>query len=119
MRLPIQFALFYPERRDLPGERLDFRKLHEITFEEPDMDTFKGLPMAIDAAEKGGTMPTVFNAANEEAVALFLQDRIRFLDIYELIGESMAAHTVTDVPDLDTILNTEQQVRQAIRSKWV
>ena len=119
MRLPIQFALFYPERRDLPGERLDFRKLHEITFEEPDMDTFKGLPMAIDAAEKGGTMPTVFNAANEEAVALFLQDRIRFLDIYEIIGESMAAHTVTDVPDLDTILNTEQQVRQAIRSKWV
>ncbi len=119
MRLPIQFALFYPERRDLPGERLDFRKLHEITFEEPDMDTFKGLPMAIDAAEKGGTMPTVFNAANEEAVALFLQDRIRFLDIYEIIGESMAAHTVTEVPDLDTILNTEQQVRQAIRSKWV
>ena len=119
MRLPIQFALFYPERRDLPGERLDFRKLHEITFEEPDMDTFKGLPMAIDAAEKGGTMPTVFNAANEEAVALFLQDRIRFLDIYEIIGESMAAHTVTEVPDLDTILNTEQQVRQAIRSNWI
>ncbi len=119
MRLPIQYALFYPERRDLPGERLDFRMLKEITFEEPDMDTFKGLPMAIDAARAGGTMPTVFNAANEEAVALFLKDRIRFLDIYEIIGESMAAHTVTEAPDLDHILATEHEVRQTIRNKWI
>ena len=119
MRLPIQYALFYPERRDLPGERLDFRMLKEITFEEPDMDTFKGLPMAIDAARAGGTMPTVFNAANEEAVALFLKDRIRFLDIYEIIGESMAAHTVTEAPDLDQILATELEVRQTIRNKWI
>ena len=119
MRLPIQYALFYPERRDLPGERLDFRMLKEITFEEPDMDTFKGLPMAIDAARAGGTMPTVFNAANEEAVALFLKDRIRFMDIYEIIGESMAAHTVTEAPDLDQILATELEVRQTIRNKWI
>ncbi|MBQ9063183.1 MAG: 1-deoxy-D-xylulose-5-phosphate reductoisomerase [Eubacterium sp.] len=119
MRLPIQYALFYPERRDLPGERLDFRKLREIAFEEPDMETFKGLPMAIDAARTGGTMPTVFNAANEEAVALFLHDKIRFLDIYEIIGESMTGHKVTEAPDLDTILETEQAVRQAIRSKWI
>ena len=118
MRLPIQYALFYPERRDLPGDRLDFRTLTQITFEAPDMETFRGLPMAIDACRTGGTMPTVFNAANEEAVALFLRDRILFLDIYEIIEAAMASHSVTADPDLGTILATEQEVRRAVRSRW-
>ncbi len=94
MRLPIQYALYYPERRYLDGERLDFHKLKEITFEDPDMDTFLGLPMAMDAARKGGSMPTVFNAANELAVKKFLQEKIGFLDIYDIIAQSMERHTV-------------------------
>ena len=104
MRLPIQYALYYPERRYLDGERLDFHKLRQITFEEPDMDTFLGLPMAIQAAQAGGSMPTVFNAANELAVKLFLQEKIRFLDIYQIIGQSMGRHKVIRHPDLDQIL---------------
>ncbi len=92
MRLPIQYALYYPERRYLNGDRLDFHKLRQITFEEPDMDTFLGLPMAMEAARAGGSMPTVFNAANELAVSKFLQKKIRFLDIYEIIGQSMRRH---------------------------
>ena len=78
MRLPIQYALYYPERRYLDGERLDFHKLKEITFEDPDMDTFLGLPMAMDAARKGGSMPTVFNAANELAVKKFYRKKSAF-----------------------------------------
>lgn len=92
MRLPIQYALYYPERRYLDGERLDFAKLGQITFEEPDMETFLGLPMAIQAAREGGSMPTVFNAANELAVKKFLHEEIRFLDIYDIIGQSMGRH---------------------------
>ena len=82
MKLPIQYALYYPERRFLAGDRLDFAALTQITFEEPNMDTFLGLPMAMQASRTGGSMPTVFNAANERAVALFLAKKIRFLEIY-------------------------------------
>lgn len=118
MRLPIQYALYYPERRYLDGERLDFHKLRQITFEEPDMDTFLGLPMAIQAAQAGGSMPTVFNAANELAVKLFLQEKIRFLDIYQIIGQSMGRHKVIRHPDLDQILAVEKETYQWIESRW-
>lgn len=118
MRLPIQYALYYPERRYLEGDRLDFRTLTQITFEEPDMETFKGLPMAIEASGTGGSMPTVFNAANELAVKKFLQQKIGFLDIYEIIGQSMGRHTAIANPDLDEILEIEQETYQWIESRW-
>ena len=117
MRVPISLALYYPKRLDFGGGRLDFAALKEITFEEPDGETFRGLPMAIEAARRGGTMPTIFNAANEAAVALFLQDKIRFLDIYDLIGEAMARHTVREMPDLETILEAEREARDFVRVK--
>ena len=118
MRLPIQYALYYPERRYLEGERLDFHKLKEITFEDPDMETFLGLPMAMDAARAGGSMPTVFNAANELAVKKFLQEKIGFLDIYEIIGQSMDRHRVIANPDLDEILAVEAETYKWIESRW-
>ena len=118
MRLPIQYALYYPERRYLDGDRLDFEALTQITFEKPDMDTFLGLPMAIEASGKGGSMPTVFNAANELAVKKFLEQKIGFLDIYEIIGQSMERHQVIENPDLDQILEAEQDTYQWIESRW-
>lgn len=118
MRLPIQYALYYPERRCLEGERLDFASLKEITFEEPDMETFLGLPMAISAAKEGGSMPTVFNAANELAVKKFLHQEINFLDIYDIIGQSMERHKKTAHPDLEEILAAEQETYRWIESRW-
>jgi 1-deoxy-D-xylulose-5-phosphate reductoisomerase len=118
MRLPIQYALYYPQRRYLDGERLDFETLRQITFEKPDMETFLGLPMAIEASRKGGSMPTVFNAANERAVGKFLREEIRFLDIYDIIRQSMDRHTVIENPDLEEILATEQETYQWIESRW-
>lgn len=118
MRLPIQYALYYPERRYLYGERLDFRTLTQITFEEPDMETFKGLPMAMEASRQGGSMPTVFNAANELAVHKFLHEKIGFLDIYEIIGQSMSRHKVIPHPDLEEILAVEKETYQWIESRW-
>lgn len=118
MRLPIQYALYYPHRRYLDGERLDLAKLGQITFEEPDMETFLGLPMAIRAAREGGSMPTVFNAANELAVKKFLHEEIRFLDIYDIIGQSMERHKKLDSPDLEEILAVENETYQWIESRW-
>ncbi|MDO4519001.1 MAG: 1-deoxy-D-xylulose-5-phosphate reductoisomerase [Eubacteriales bacterium] len=118
MRLPIQYALYYPERRYLDGERLDFSTLKQITFEEPDMNTFLGLPMAMKASSVGGSMPTVFNASNELAVKKFLEQKISFLDIYDIIQQSMDHHTVIENPNLDEILTTEQAVYQWIESRW-
>lgn len=118
MRLPIQYALYYPERRYLEGERLDFAALKEITFEEPDTETFLGLPMAISAAKEGGSMPTVFNAANELAVKKFLHQEINFLDIYDIIGQSMERHKKTEHPDLEEILAAEQETYRWIESRW-
>ena len=118
MKLPIQYALYYPHRRYLNGDRLDFAKLGQITFEEPDMDTFLGLPMAIQAAKAGGSMPTVFNAANELAVNKFLHKKIRFLDIYDIIGQSMERHKVIENPGLEEILETESDTYQWIESRW-
>ena len=118
MRLPIQYALFYPDRRFLDAKRLDFFEMKSLTFERPDMETFKGLKFAISAAESGGSMPTVFNAANEEAVAMFLRKQIGFLDIYNIIEESMARHDVIINPDIDTVLAVERDTREYIRSKY-
>ena len=118
MRLPIQYALYYPERRYLAGERLDFEMLTQITFEKPDMETFLGLPLAMRAARLGGSMPTVFNAANERAVAKFLKKEIGFLDIYEIIEDAMNQHTSIPNPDLDQILDTEITTYEWIESRW-
>lgn len=118
MRLPIQYALYYPHRRYLEGDRLDFGKLKQLTFEEPDMETFLGLPMAIEASRKGGTMPTVFNAANERAVGKFLKREIGFLDIYDIIGESMVRHKIKAEPGLEEILAVEEETYQWIESRW-
>ena len=118
MKLPIQYALFYPERRYLEGDRLDFWKMSSILVEKPDMDTFKGLRYAYDAIGKGGSMPTVFNAANECAVAKFLDRKIQFLDIYRIIEECMAAHDIIENPDVSQILDTEKWVYELVESRW-
>ncbi len=118
MRLPIQYALFYPDRRFLDAKKLDFFEMKSLTFEKPDMDTFKGLKFAMEAAEFGGSMPTVFNASNEEAVAMFLNKKIGFLDIYRIIEESMNRHTVISNPDIDTVLSVERDTREFIRRSF-
>ena len=110
MRVPIEYALFYPERRSLSGERLDFSKLSQITFEKPDYKVFRGLSLAIEAGKTGGAMPTVFNAANERAVAKFLKGEIKYTDIVRSIEKCMDAHKVSAHPDLEEILATEQWV---------
>ena len=118
MRLPIQYALFYPERKPLQSEALDLFKLHTMTFEEPDLGTFRGLALAYEAARRGGSMPTALNAANEKAVAMFLDRKIRFLDIPEIISECMAAHQWIAHPSLEDILETEQWTYRFIESRW-
>lgn len=118
MRLPIQYALYGGTRRYLDGERLDFAKLGSITFENPDMETFKGLPLAMKASRTGGSMPTVFNAANEKAVALFLQKKIAFLDIYRIIEDAMESHKVIPAPTVEEIINIEQEIYNRIESRW-
>ena len=116
MKLPIQYALFYPDRRPMEGKRIDFYELASITFERPDTETFKGLAMAYDAIRTGGSMPTVFNAANEKAVSLFLNNEIRFLEIYDLIQGAMENHQVTDNPSVDRILEAEAEAYEYIDS---
>lgn len=115
MRVPIEYALFYPERRSLSGERLDFSKLSQITFEKPDYKVFRGLSLAIEAGKTGGTMPTVFNAANERAVAKFLKGEIKYTDIVHSIEKCMDAHEVSAHPDLEEILATEQWVYSVLQ----
>ena len=118
MKLPIQYALYYPERRYLAGERLDFAKIGSIAFEDPDPETFLGLKYAFEAARSGGSMPTVFNAANERAVAGFLKRKIGFTDIYGIIRYCMDRHRVIASPTTDEILATEQDVYEMIESRW-
>ena len=118
MKLPIQYALFYPDRRPMDTGRVDFFRLKQLTFEEPDTETFRGLALAYQAARQGGSMPTVFNAANEKAVALFLQKKIRFLQIPELIEKSMEAHKVIANPTVDQILATEAATYEFIKQKF-
>ena len=118
MKLPIQYALFYPERRYLGGERLDFGSMGRLTFEEPDEETFLGLPLAFQAARDGGSMPAVFNAANECAVSRFLHKQIRFLDIYEILQACMEEHHVVENPAVEEILAAEQMTYEFIENRW-
>ncbi|MDO4615911.1 MAG: 1-deoxy-D-xylulose-5-phosphate reductoisomerase [Lachnospiraceae bacterium] len=117
MRMAIQYVLKYPERCDMDLPHLDFMQLKEIIFDVPDYETFRGLPMAIEAGKTGGSMPVVFNAANEWANAAFLREEIRFLDIYDCIADCMGRHTVISNPDLDTILGIEQDVYAYLSSR--
>ena len=118
MKLPIQYALFYPDRRPMDTERVDFFRLRQLTFEEPDTDTFRGLWLAFQAARRGGSLPTVFNAANEKAVALFLQKKISFLQIPELIEASMEHHRTIDAPTVEQILEAEAETYEYIKQKF-
>ena len=118
MKLPIQYALYYPERRFLPGDRLDFAALSKLTFEKPDMETFYGLRLAFEAGKEGGSLPTVFNAANELAVSKFLERKIKYLEIPEIIEHCMQAHKTIADPSVDEILQTEQEVYEQIESRW-
>ena len=115
MRLPIQYALYYPERRYLPGDRLDFWKLSQITFEKPDLENFHGLALAYEAGRRGGSLPTVFNAANEYAVAKFLNREISYLEITDRIQKAMEHHKVIDDPTVEQILETEREVDELLR----
>ena len=114
MKLPIQYALFYPERLHLEAEKLDLFKIKDLTFEKPDLKVFKGLALAYEAFKAGGSMPTVYNAANEKAVALFLNNRIGFTDIYDLIENAMDKHEVISDPDVDQILYSERFAYETI-----
>ena len=118
MKLPIQYALYYPERRYLPGDRLDFAALQQITFEKPDMETFYGLKLAYEAGRRGGSLPTVLNAANERAVAMFLDRKIGYLQIPEIIQACMENHKNIEDPTVEEILKTEQETYQFIKNRW-
>lgn len=114
MRLPIQYALYYPERRKLAGDMLDFAEMGNIIIERPDRETFKGIDFAYSAIRAGGSMPAVFNAANEKAVEMFLRKDIKFLQIYDIIEMCMEAHRIIDAPTLTDIFDTEQWVYEYI-----
>lgn len=118
MRLPIQYALYYPKRRHLPGKRLDFYQLSSLTFEEPDFDTFWGLGLAFEAMKKGGNIPTAYNAANEKAVSLFLERKISFLQIPEIINTCMEECQFKAHPNVAEILETEAEAYALIESRW-
>ncbi len=118
MRLPIQYALYYPERRFLDTEHLDFWKLRQITFEEPDLVNFRGLALAYEAGRRGGNVPTMFNAANELAVAMFLDRKIKYLDIIDIIEQTMTNIEYIDNPDVSRILDTEAAAYEFIRSRY-
>lgn len=117
MKLPIQYALFYPDRRPMHGKKLDFYELGSISFEKPDMETFTGLKLALSAMKKGGSMPTVYNAANEKAVSLFLNRKITYLQIPELIEKAMDQHKVIPDPSVEQILETEKQVYEFLNKE--
>lgn len=117
MKLPIQYALFYPDRRFMDGKKVDFFEVSSMTFERPDLETFPGLKMAYEAIAAGGSMPAVYNAANEKAVSLFLSKKIRFLEIYDLIREAMENHKVIAEPSLEDILETEAAVYEFIDTR--
>ena len=115
MKLPIQLAFTYPKREESTAlEKLDLMKVGNLTFEEPDMETFKGLPLAYRAGKTGGTMPVVFNAANEVAVELFMKEKIKFLEIYDVIEKAMDNHMPVEIKNLEIILKVDEETR-----KWV
>ena len=116
MKLPIQYALTYPKRRPMGGKRVDFYELGQLTFEKPDTETFRGLKLAYEAAHIGGSMPTVYNAANEKAVSLFLERKISYLQITELILEAMNNHKVIANPTVEEILRTQTESEELLCS---
>lgn len=116
MRLPIQFALTYPDRKPNNFSKLDLLKSGELTFEEPDMKTFPCLSLAFEALKQGGTMPAVMNAANEEAVGLFLKEKIKFVDIPKVIETVMTQHNIVKNPIIDDIMEVDLWARQIIRN---
>ena len=118
MKLPIQYAIFYPERRGMNTTRVDLTGLGAMTFEKPDEEVFLGLPLAKKAARIGGSMPTVLNAANERAVALFLDHKIKFLEIYEIIQAAMEQHSPVANPGVDEILAAEAQTYEFIEGRF-
>ena len=118
MRLPIQYALYYPERRYLGGDRIDFTSLGQLTFEKPNMENFRGLQLAYEAGRKGGNAPTIFNAANEKAVELFLDRKIAYLEIPEMIEECMKQLQFRNNPSVEEILTTEQETYEFIKERW-
>ena len=118
MRLPIQYALYYPDRKTLSGERLNLFELSSMTFEKPDTQTFAGLKLAMEAGRKGGNLTTAFNAANEKAVAMFLDRKIAYLQITEIIEAAMGNCLFIENPDVEEILKTEQEVYEFINSRW-
>lgn len=118
MKLPIQYALYYPERRPLSGDRLDFYKLSQLTFEEPDMETFEGLKLAYQVGKTGGSMPTVYNAANEYAVAKFLNKEIKYLEITDMISYALDSHQYISDPSVQDILEIEQETYHNLKEKW-
>lgn len=118
MRLPIQYALYYPQRKPLPGERLDFYKLSQLTFEEPDMETFEGLKLAYQVGKAGGSMPTVYNAANEYAVAKFLNKEIKYPEIIDMISHALEVHKYISNPSVSDILEIEQETYRHLQEKW-
>ena len=115
MKLPIQYALYYPNRRVMNNNKLDFYKLGSISFEEPDMDTFSGLKLAYEVGRTGGSLPTVYNAANEKAVELFLNNKIKFLDIYKIIEKCVDKHSVINNPSIEEILEVERKTYDYIK----
>ncbi len=117
MKLPIQYALYYPERRELPGDRLDFWAMNQIVFEKPDFENFRGLKLAYEAGRAGGSMPTVFNAANEYAVNEFLNRRISYLTIVEMIEKAMADHRIVENPTVEEILAVEGETYELL-NRW-
>ncbi len=118
MKLPIQYALYYPERRPMGGGRLDFWELGQITFERPDPENFRGLALAYRAGREGGSVPVVFNAANEKAVAMFLNREISYLEITDLIEASMDHHKKIEAPSLEEVLGAEQETYRFIESRF-
>ena len=118
MKLPIQYALYFPERMNHLYKRLDLASIGSLTFEEPDLKTFKGLALAYDALYAGGLMPTVYNAANEMAVSLFLQDRISFLTIQDIIEKTMESYPSIEPISLEAVLEAERWTHEFIKKRW-
>ena len=118
MKLPIQYALYYPHRRIMNNNKLDFYKTNNLTFEEPDMETFRGLKLAYQVGREGGSLPTVYNAANEKAVALFLDNKIGFLDIYNIIEDCVKNHKKIENPSIEQILKVEEETYKYIEDNF-
>ena len=116
MRLPIQLALTYPERVGCPVDALDLLTCGPLTFHAPDLETFPCLRLAMDCAEKGGNLCAAMNGANEEAVGLYLQDKIGFYDIYNLVSGAVEAAEFIESPTLEQILETDKLARQYVHA---